>query len=172
MAISPPSDILLDVAGAADPSQVRAATARLAALAADPGAANVGFSQALAQAKDAGAAGASASAGNPRSASWDTAAPITAAQGSGTRPLDATSASNPYKQYEAVMLQSFIEAMLPKDDEVFGDKESAGVYRSMMAEQLAKQMADNGGIGLAKAMEAAHPALPHHPPAFSVPSTT
>ena len=63
-----------------------------------------------------------------------------------------------YQKFEAVLLQQFVESMLPKDDELFGDKTSAGVYRSMMAEQFATQLAKSGGIGIAKAVAAAHPA--------------
>ena len=38
--------------------------------------------------------------------------------------------------------------MLPKDDELYGDKASAGVYRSMLAEQFATQLSKAGGIGI------------------------
>ena len=57
-------------------------------------------------------------------------------------------------------MTSFVESMLPKDAELFGDKQSAGVYRSMMAEQFANQIAKAGGIGIAKAVEHSHPAAP------------
>ena len=71
MAITPPSDILLglvqprhrheihplDVASAADPASVRAATARLAKLAADPTANAEDFSRALAAAQSGTAGG-------------------------------------------------------------------------------------------------------------------
>ena len=78
-----------------------------------------------------------------------------------------------YRKFEAVLLQNFVESMLPKDDESFGDAASAGIYRSMMAEQLANQIANAGGIGIAKAIEKAHPAgapkaaAPVHPTASS-----
>jgi len=151
MAISPPSDILLDVATAADPAKVRAATQRLSVLAADPAAQNTGFSEALARAKsDAGGAVAPSTAAS---------LPIALPSGHGVQSVASHGKPSAYRKLEAVLLQSFVESMLPKDDELFGDKNSAGVYRSMMAEQLGNQLANAGGIGLAKAMEAAHP--PH-----------
>jgi len=57
-----------------------------------------------------------------------------------------------------VLLQNFVESILPKDDDLYGGKDSAGAFRSMMAEQLANQIAKAGGIGIAKAVEHAHPA--------------
>lgn len=150
MAISPPSDLLLDVARAADPGKVREATARLARLAADPGAANEGFGKALAAAgagKVAAPAGAEAKA--PAAPPAGGAAPLR------TRTEPALDA---YRKFEAVLLQNFVESILPKDDESFGDAASAGIYRSMMAEQLATQISKAGGIGIAGAIAKAHPA--------------
>ena len=155
MAISPPSDILLDVAAAADPGKVRAATARLAELAANSDAANAGFSDALAQAKVTPAAG---SAANAAATMASRAAPTGASHAAGTH-----GKASAYTKFDAVLLQNLIESMLPQDSELFGDKNSAGVYRSMMAEQLANQIAAAGGVGVAKALEAAHPAAPPKP---------
>lgn len=150
MAIQPPSDILLDVANAADPAQVRAASARLAKLAADPAAA-AEFNQALtvvAQ-KDTSTLASPA----PRVA---IGAPTNRVD---RAPKDSNAA---YQKFEAVLLQKFVEAMLPKDDQLYGDKQSADVYRSMMAEQFANQIAKAGGIGIAKSMAAKHhPATAH-----------
>lgn len=150
MAISPPSDLLLDVARAADPAKVREATARLARLAADPSATNEGFGKALAAAKVSGTATAVA-----------TPSKSFAPTGVGSLRAAAQPKADTYKKFEAVLLQNFVESMLPKDDESFGDAASAGIYRSMMAEQLANQIANAGGIGIAKAIEKAHPAGPH-----------
>lgn len=150
MAIQPPSDILLDVANAADPAQVRAASARLAKLAADPAAA-ADFNQALttvAQQDQTPFAGP-----GPRVAIGAPTNRIDRA------PKDAAAA---YQKFEAVLLQKFVEAMLPKDDQLYGDKESAEVYRSMMAEQFANQIAKAGGIGIAKSMAAKHPPTAAH----------
>ncbi len=151
MAISPPSDIVLDVASAADPAQVRAATERLARLAANPDASAASFSEAL------------ASVGKPARLSEPTMSAFTSpglanARGSivNAAPQDKAKA---YQKFEAVLLQNFVEAMLPKDSELFGNKNSADIYRSMMAEQLANQLAKSGSLGIAKQIMAAHPPL-------------
>ena len=147
MAIAPPSDLLLDVARAADPAKVREATAKLARLAADPSAPNEGFGKALAAAK---VTSASAPVVTP------SASPVPT--GTGSLRAAAQPKADTYKKFEAVLLQNFVESMLPKDDDSYGDAASAGIYRSMMAEQLANQIANAGGIGIAKAIEKAHPA--------------
>jgi hypothetical protein len=149
MAISPPSDILLDVANAADPAQVRVATARLAKLASDPAAVDGDFGKALATAAREGKTFNAGVSPNPSAGS------------SGNKVMASSKgAAVAYQKFEALLLQNFVEAMLPKDDELYGDKESAGVYRSMMAEQFANQLSKAGGIGIAKAIAAKHPAPP------------
>ncbi|WP_158808098.1 rod-binding protein [Beijerinckia sp. L45] len=150
MAISPPSDIVLDVASAADPAKVRAATERLAKLAADP-TATISFSDALASTKSPAVTGSS------------TPAPTTAAPAGFADARDRMTTAGPhdklkaYQKFEAVLLQNFVESILPKDDELFGDKNSADIYRSMMAEQFANQLAKSGSLGIAKQIMAAHP---------------
>lgn len=150
MAISPPSDIVLDVASAADPAQVRAATERLARLAADPAAA-ASFSDTLAAIKKP------VKQGEPTVAAF-TSPGLASARDKivNAAPQDKTKA---YQKFEAVLLQNFVEAMLPKDSELFGDKNSADIYRSMMAEQFANQLAKSGSLGIAKQIMAAHPPL-------------
>lgn len=152
MAISPPSDILLDVANAADPAKVRLAQARLAKLAAEPpGGADAEFGKALATATTAG-----------RTTALAAAAPLHPTIGKeGTSRPAAKTAAEAYQKFEALLLQNFVESMLPKDDELYGDKTSAGVYRSMMAEQFATQLSKAGGIGIAKAVAGKHPATTH-----------
>ncbi len=149
MAISPPSDIVLDVASAADPAQVRAATERLARLAADPGASAAGFSEALAAAKKASVA-------STPTTPFTSSLGLASARDSivNAAPRDKMKA---YQKFEAVLLQNFVEAMLPKDPELFGDKNTADIYRSMMAEQFANQLAKSGSFGIAKQIMAAHP---------------
>lgn len=158
MAISPPSDLLLDVARAADPGKVREATARLARLAADPAAVNEDFGKAL-------AAASAVKVAPTTELDAKTAAPPTS---TGAAPLRTrTEASgDTYRKFEAVMLQNFVESILPKDDASFGDAASAGIYRSMMAEQLANQISKAGGVGIAAAIAKAHPA------AQTVPATS
>ena len=129
MSIAPASDILLDLAHAAEPSRARAALARLT------GDSSVSFTQLL----DAGApadkqAGARSSASL---ASLDAGAPRAGSK------LPAP------VELEAFFLQNFIELILPKDESLFGGGVAGESWRSMMAEQMARNLALSGGIGLA-----------------------
>lgn len=55
------------------------------------------------------------------------------------------------QKFEAFILQTWIEALLPKTEGgSFGTDGSASIWRSMMAEQLATQLARGGGVGLQK----------------------
>lgn len=57
----------------------------------------------------------------------------------------------PYVQFEAFVLQSFIQAILPQNaTEVFGEGTAGEVWKSMLAEKMAMQMAEAGGVGIAK----------------------
>jgi peptidoglycan hydrolase FlgJ len=147
VSIAPPSDIVLDVAQAADPARVQAAAAKLASMAGAP-AADIDFAAVL-QARSRPIASPLTAAPDP--------APMTFARG---HQLAAAPAS-PYQKFEAVLLQSFVQSILPKNAELFGDTFSADAYRSMLAEQLATQVARSGRLGIAKAIEAreaaAHP---------------
>jgi Rod binding domain-containing protein len=54
------------------------------------------------------------------------------------------------KEFEAFVLQSFIQEMLPKNAEgVYGSGIAGDIWRSMLSEQLAFQVAERGGIGIA-----------------------
>jgi len=54
------------------------------------------------------------------------------------------------QQFEAFVLQSFIEEMMPKNaDSVFGGGLSGGYWKSMLSEKLAEVMAQQGDIGIA-----------------------
>lgn len=59
--------------------------------------------------------------------------------------------ANAPEQFEAFVLQSFIEEMLPKSaDSVFGGGLAGDYWRSMLAERMAGEVAGRGGIGVAK----------------------
>lgn len=141
LAIAPPSDIVLDVAQAADPLRLQAATSKLAKLAAGAGASSVDFdlhvqSQAVTRSIN------NALSGSTRLV--DTPPPRTAT-------------GSPYQRFEAMVLQTFVQNILPKDENLFGDAASADVCRSLLAEQLATQLAKSGRLGIARMIEAAHP---------------
>lgn len=94
-------------------------------------------------------------------------APVAPHQGSSMtagRPVAAGKSAEAFRQFEAFVLQSFIETMLPKNAEsVFGKGTAGGIWKSMLAEKLADQISRNGGVGIAQRI-AASPAT-HAPPA-------
>jgi len=125
LAISPPSDIVLDVARAVEPAGVEAAKAELARRAGGlrPSSPSMAFS--LSE---------TASAAMPGAAR-------------GAEPPSAESAN---KRFEAMVLQTFIQEMMPKNAEsVYGKGVAGDMWKSMMAGKLADVMADRGGIGIA-----------------------
>ena len=120
MAISPPGDIVLDVIKAADPSAVETARARLASLG-NSAAGTASFSPAIGeQAK----AGTTASPGAP--------------------------SSEAFAKFEAMVLQSFFQTMMPADtSSVYGEGLSGEMWQNLLAEQLGNAVAKRGGIGIA-----------------------
>ncbi len=148
MSIFPATDLIADVAKAADPKRQQVALRRLEAAASAP---EVSFASLTQE------SGLKAQA--PSSSTWRAA-------GVGLRaayppPSSATTfastPSNPAaeaaKKFEALVLQTFFEALLPKDAETFGSGASGNVWRSMMAEQLSDKLAASGVIGLKKMLE-------------------
>ena len=142
MAISPLSDIVLDVAKAVDPLQYRAAVEKLARLSeAQPRRRRRASTLLLDAQADARTRGTDPMRADLRSR---LAASLEAAKGP---------APKPYQQFEAFVLQTFIQSMLPKEAEhVFGDGLAGGYWSSMLAEQIAGQLAKAGGIGIAAAI--------------------
>lgn len=58
-----------------------------------------------------------------------------------------------YQRFEAMILQNFIGAMLPKDSEqLYGEGTAGEIWKGMMAEQLGAVLAKGGGIGIAARM--------------------
>jgi peptidoglycan hydrolase FlgJ len=56
----------------------------------------------------------------------------------------------PFARFEALVLQTFIQSMLPKDAEsVYGKGLSGDMWQSMLAEKIAEQVTQRGGIGIA-----------------------
>jgi peptidoglycan hydrolase FlgJ len=120
--INPPSDIVLGSMLAADPDKYRVAVARLRQFALPP-------SRATAAAE----------------------APPTFALRATVSSAHRSAASDAFGQLEAFVLQTFIQNMLPSNAEAAFGKGTAGeVWKSMLAEQLANQMALSGQVGLAR----------------------
>ena len=137
VAISPPSDLVLDVVRAADPAEVQAAQAKLKAN------------------KAAFAAASLAEAGAGFGAALDIiSTPATdAGLGNAEPSKNLSKMPEEYRKFEAGVLQNFVSSMLPSDSEQVYGKGSAGEFwKSMMAEQIADGMSKNGGIGIAEQM--------------------
>lgn len=76
--------------------------------------------------------------------------------------------SEVYTQFEAVLLQNMVEAMMPKDSEaMFGSGTAGGIWKSMLAEKVAEEIARAGTIGIAKQVAAAEAAVQAATPARS-----
>ena len=73
---------------------------------------------------------------------------------------DAKKANDVYVQFEALLLQNMVETMLPKESEaIFGRGTAGEIWKSMMAEQIAKELARTGTIGIAKQISSAQSVL-------------
>ena len=150
MIVTATPDLVLDVLEAADPMAQRAATAKLDAL----------------KSSDADfAATMEAEVGKAKAATADQgAAKVAEAQsgavnGAPVQVVKAPASGEVYRKFEAFILQTFVETMLPKEsEEVFGKGTAGGVWKSMLAEQLGSQLAKGNGVGIARQLAAAHPA--------------
>lgn len=81
------------------------------------------------------------------SASADASAAAPVASLSGADPVKAAQAA---KQFEAVVLQSFIQSMLPSNAvHAFGKGTAGDVMKSFLAEHIGRQLAAGSGIGIA-----------------------
>ncbi|WP_244544379.1 MULTISPECIES: rod-binding protein [unclassified Beijerinckia] len=62
----------------------------------------------------------------------------------------AASAQKTAKEFEAVLLQKSIEAMLPNSEKIYGKGNAGSIWKSMLSKELATQLVNRGGIGLAQ----------------------
>ncbi|WP_164718297.1 rod-binding protein [Bradyrhizobium sp. LVM 105] len=153
MIVTATPDLVLDVLEAADPVTQRAATAKLDALKSS----DADFAATM----DA-EAGKAAVAGQPATKAAEVQSD--ALNGEPVRVIKAPASGEVYRKFEAFILQSFVETMLPKEsEEVFGKGTAGGVWKSMLAEQLGNQLAKGKGIGIAERLAAAHPPAPSTP---------
>jgi hypothetical protein len=148
MSIRPPSDIVLDVARAADPTQYAEASRRLGrtgpvdALAFDAVLDRTGFGSRPRHLTD-GAGELSVRRTN-------------AALLAGNDNVATGRKDDVYSRFEAMALTAFVESMLPATgDAVFGAGNSGRIWKGMLAEKIAAQMAEAGGIGIAEQMRTA-----------------
>lgn len=130
MAISPVGDIVMDVVKAADPAEVQAAREKLAA----------------------GRPAASGATFSINDTANDTAG---AGEAAGSQP-EVKAQQKPFQRFEAMVLQNFVESMLPKSDDAYGGGMAGEMWKGLMAEKLAGVMSERGGIGIANRLLADH----------------
>ena len=125
MAVQLVTDLVLDVARAADPRKVAEARAAL----------------------QTGVAAAKTAAADFTAAVTDAAPAVTALPRAVASAVPAKGAA---EQFEAYVLQNFVQSMLPADNEsVYGKGLAGDMWKSMLAEQVASTMAHDGGVGIA-----------------------
>lgn len=136
MSLAPASDIVLEVSRAADPSRAAAVVDKLKALAAQGSASPQDFAAALGEA---------ANPSGPTPPALPIAAPVSRARKAETK-------------LESVLLGEFISEMLPKDTpSAYGQGYAGDMWRSMLAERVADQIAASGRLGIASRLFADHP---------------
>lgn len=134
------SDVVLGVALAADRSKYQAAVERLQRLASSSEWAATQQPRAAEVVSESG----SAAAGD---AFASIPSPHVPAKSSRRLP-------SAFGQLEAFLLQTFIQAMLPKNaPQTFGKSTAGETWKSMLAEKLANEVARSGQVGLAKRLE-------------------
>jgi len=137
MAISPPSDLVLDVVRAADPAQVQEAQSRLKA--------NRAAFQATSLAENGSGFASAVSVLNQ--------ADNTSGLGNIANRVEQKKIPETYRKFEAMVLQNFVKSMLPTEsEEVYGKGTAGDIWKSMMAEQIGNVMAKGDGIGIAASM--------------------
>lgn len=135
MAISPPSDLVLDVVRAADPASVQEAQAKLKSNRASFEATSL------------------AEAGNGFNSAVgilnrDNASRASASDGASSKAIPET-----YRKFEAMVLQNFVKSMLPAEsEEIYGKGTAGEMWRSMMADEMGQVISKRGGIGIAKSL--------------------
>lgn len=142
MAISPASDLILDVARAADPQKAAATTRTLAAASGDLwGDPSGDFAAALDRLP--------ASAPMPRGVSYKN--PVAALN------EKLSPARKAEVGLEGMLLKSMIDEMLPKQaSEVYGAGVAGDVWKSMLSEKIAEQIAKSGALKIGERLFATH----------------
>jgi Rod binding domain-containing protein len=148
LAIDPASDLILDVIRAGDPERAAAAASRLAAIANAGAAASGDFGTELDE---------TASPSSPAAS-----AVVSDAGGARARLAAIANQNDPAAKakadFEAMLLNGFVSEMLPKDSEaVFGQGMAGDMWKSMLADQVSRQIAKSGALGIGDRLFATHP---------------
>ena len=135
MSIKPPTDIVMDVMRAASPQSVAAAARRLEG---DPG--STGFTTVLSEV---------AASSPARSAASNLARPAKNSRPTMSMASSAGMSKGGF-QLEALLLGNFISQMLPPETAaVMGGGQAAELWKSLMSERIAHQIAKTGKLGIA-----------------------
>ena len=136
MAISPPSDLVLDVVRAADPAQVQEAQARLKS--------NRAAFEATSLAEAGAGFQAAVSVLNRDSAG---------AHAQGVSAVGGKAVPEHLRKFETMVLQNFVKSMMPTEsEEIYGKGTAGEMWRGMMADQLGEALGKGGGIGIAESL--------------------
>ncbi len=138
MAISPASDLILDVARAADPQKAMATTKALAAASGDVSSEFVAALDRLPPA-----------AAPPRGLTYKN--PV----------VSLTERETPARKaeigLEGMLLKNMIDQMLPKDaSDVYGAGVAGDVWKSMLSEKIAGEIAKSGALKIGERLFATH----------------
>jgi len=143
MGFNPSTDVILDVLNAADPSRASLAAERLAALAAGK-TPPADFSATLDRADAAVRQNQAAGLVDARSH---------LAQAAGAPDKTARVKT----EFEAMALGPFVNEILPKETSgLFGGGAAGDMWRSMLADEIARQIAKSGALGLSRRLFATH----------------
>ena len=125
MSLAPTTDLVLEVSRAADPERAAAVKDKLAALSSGAAPSGDGFQAAL------GATGGASAPQPPRPG-----APL-------------STAKKAQHMLESAFLTQFLQEILPKDTpSAFGQGYAGDMWRSMLAERVADQVAASGRLGI------------------------
>lgn len=169
MTIRPPSDIILEVAKAAEPARLAEATQRLREIAQARGrdVDGEGFRTLIAGLD----ARRPSSAPAPRPFDADRArveianrdalgAPAAIGRGPDLPAARvAASSQSPARAFEAMVLGQMVETILPDAESVFGGGSAGSIWKGFLAQEIGAELARAGGIGIADMVSKAHPGL-------------
>lgn len=146
MGIQLTTDIVMDVVKAGNPARTQKITSNLKAI-------GSGFSQAMSQEGAIGRANGMAYAPtSPVGLQNATALTKTSAAGG--------PAAVAHRKFESMVLSQFVQAMLPSQAAaVYGSGNAGQIWKSMLAEKVADEVAKHGGIGIADRIASAQARL-------------
>jgi peptidoglycan hydrolase FlgJ len=154
VSIKPPSDILLDVARAADPAKSTAAMERLVRLGGKGDVDEAQFRDVLGKVNV------------PRSSTPSLPA-IAEPRFANTEPgkVKEEAQTKAYQGITALLLQNLVDSMMPDDDDgFFGSETGSSVWRSMLAQELGTNLSKSVNLGIGpKHVKSAHPGQGWHP---------